>query len=786
MTEWGLWGAPEWALPALLSFAAALAALLWAYSRAPSSVSVRVVAALLKAAGVAALVLCLVEPLASRVRPRPGQNLFAVVVDASQSMQIRDEPGGQARGETLRPLLRDDSSWLTRLGQHFDVRRFEFDADVHGVQDFASLRFEGDGSGVVAAIRDIARRFRGLPLGGVLLLTDGNATDAMNISVDGSDLPPIHPVVIGSDDVPPDLRVETVSVRQTNFETAPVTIDAEIRSTGADDRQVAVALLDENSREIERQHVAIPAEGESAVAKFQIRPPQAGVNIFRVSTSLAEGEAVSPDEEATEANNSRSVVVENGHGPYRVLYVSGRPNWDFKFLRRALAEDDQLELVGLIRIANREPKFTFRSRRSGDGNPLFEGFHRDDQDTVERHDEPVLTRLGTKDNEELRDGFPQSADELYSYDAIVLDDIEAEFFTQNQLTLIEGFVARRGGGLLMMGGVGAFAQGSYRRTSLGDLLPAYMDESANAQGNLTNERFRLALTRDGWLQDWVRLRKTEEQEHARLNQIPDFQTINAVGRLKPGATELAQVVDSTGVKHAALLAQRFGRGRTAALLIADLWRWGLRRPAVDSDDLEKSWRQTVRWLVADVPRRVEVEAEGVDSTESRESPAATNLRIRVHDAEYLPLDNATVDVIVTTPDSKRLELSAEADGSEPGVYVAGHRSRLPGAYRAEVTVAAPDGSLVGKTETAWVAQPLADEFKRLQPNRAFLAELAAATDGSLVELEDLDRFVESLERQPMPVTETTIDPLWHHPALFLFAVSCLVAEWGLRRWKGLA
>jgi hypothetical protein len=36
-----------------------------------------------------------------------------------------------------------------------------------------------------------------------------------------------------------------------------------------------------------------------------------------------------------------------------------------------------------------------------------------------------------------------------------------------------------------------------------------------------------------------------------------------------------------------------------------------------------------------------------------------------------------------------------------------------------------------------------------------------------------------------PVMEGWTTPAWHTPALFGFALACLVAEWGLRRWKGL-
>ena len=33
--------------------------------------------------------------------------------------------------------------------------------------------------------------------------------------------------------------------------------------------------------------------------------------------------------------------------------------------------------------------------------------------------------------------------------------------------------------------------------------------------------------------------------------------------------------------------------------------------------------------------------------------------------------------------------------------------------------------------------------------------------------------------------ETWTSPLWHTPAMFGFALACLAAEWGLRRWKGM-
>jgi hypothetical protein len=331
----------------------------------------------------------------------------------------------------------------------------------------------------------------------------------------------------------------------------------------------------------------------------------------------------------------------------------------------------------------------------------------------------------------------------------------------------------------MLGGPDSFAAGHYARTPIGNLLPVYVERTAPAP---VGREYRLTLTREGWLQPWVRTRNTEPEEQARLAAMNAFGAVSKVGGIKPAATVLAEVVDISGTKYPALVAQRFGNGRSAALTIGDLWRWGLRRPSDKESDLEKSWRQTVRWLVADVPHRVEIAVE----PQAESDNGAVAVRVRVRDAEYLPLDNAQVAIEVTTPDGKQMALEAEPDESEAGAYVARHVPRQPGAYRAAAKVNAPDGSPVGEREAGWVAQPEAEEFNRLKPNRALLAEVAAKTGGEVVSSEDLNRFVASLPTRKAPITEPWIRPAWHHPLFYLAIIACLVGEWGLRRWKGLA
>jgi len=109
----------------------------------------------------------------------------------------------------------------------------------------------------------------------------------------------------------------------------------------------------------------------------------------------------------------------------------------------------------------------------------FRGFGQTNEDT-ERYDQPVLVRLNTKDEAELKGGFPKTAEELYQYHAIVIDDLEADFFTRDQMTLVQKFVSERGGGVLMLGGAESFREGNYAGTPIASMLPVYVDRATDA------------------------------------------------------------------------------------------------------------------------------------------------------------------------------------------------------------------------------------------------------------------------------------------------------------------
>ena len=137
-------GARHWLGGAVLLVVAALAVVVWSYRRGGLRSWVRGVAAVLKGIGIVALAVCLVEPLFTGTRPRPGSNLFLVVADNSRSLQLSDSGNRQSRGQAMKEGLAEESSWLTRLSQDFDVRRYVFDTNVRPAKTFAELTLDGE------------------------------------------------------------------------------------------------------------------------------------------------------------------------------------------------------------------------------------------------------------------------------------------------------------------------------------------------------------------------------------------------------------------------------------------------------------------------------------------------------------------------------------------------------------------------------------------------------------------------------------------------------------------
>ena len=747
----------------------------------------------LRLVGVTLLLFCLLEPMGSLQRPKSQANVFAVLMDNSQSMGILMQEATKSGRLDLEPSLSDEATWQRKLADDFRLRRYIFDAALEPVDTFVGRNPVGNESALFQSLKSLGDRYQGQPLAGVLLFSDGNATDRKpeeGLSTLGY---PIYPVRIGTSINQRDVSIQSTTTRQSDFETSPVTVHASVTHKGFQGETVAVDLLDGTNKRLQSQSIKLKSDGEPVPVEFRFRPEKSGVQGFQVvvrresvTNALIETETTHRNAEVTLGNNRRFQVVDRGRGPYRILYLAGRPNWEFKFLKRALDEDVEIRLTSLIRIARKEPKFSFRDSKVDTSNPLFSGFEDILDEEKAKFDEPVFARIGLTEAGQLQKGFPKDAEELFEYSAVILDDLEHEFLTQDQQSLLRQFVAIRGGGLLVLGGQESMRGRGFSDSVLSQLLPIYCDD--NATSSVENEydgepqtSVRYQLSREGWLQPFLRLADNEIAERERLERMPNFEVLNRMNKVKPGASVLAEAKIDGKEQVPVFISQRFGKGRTATFMIGDMWRWALHHEGSSASPLFQAWRQMIRWMIADVPKSIQMQLG-----ESRGSSRVANILVHVKGTDFKSVDNAVVKISVTSPNGKTIVADAEASPKTAGEYDSIFVAEEEGVYSATAQVNSPDGSKLGTAQLGWVYQPSASEFQSLGENLQSLQSIADETGGSMVNWNDLESFVSNVPSTRVPVTETKIYPLWHQSWVLITALACICFEWGLRRRYGMA
>ncbi|HXV86751.1 MAG TPA: glutamine amidotransferase, partial [Gemmatimonadales bacterium] len=574
---------------------------------------------------------------------------------------------------------------------------------------------------------------------GVVVLTDGadNAGAGLGqavLQLRAAGIP-VYAVGVGRERFQADIEVSRVEVPRTALKGATVVADVLVSQRGYGGHTVRLTVED-HGRILATEPVRLSGDGEATVARIAFPVADAGPRALRFYIPPEAGEEI-PE------NNARQALLEVRDHRARILYFEGEPRFEVKFVRRAVAEDRNLQVVVLQRTA--ENKFL---------------------------------RLDVDSADELAAGFPRTREELYGYDGVILGSVEASFFTHDQLRMLAEFAGQRGGGLLLLGGRRALAEGGYAGTPLADALPVQLEAPEEA------EYFReiaIQPTPSGRAHPALQLAATLEESQARWGSLPALSVVNRVGRVKPGASVLLQgAVD--GGEQPVLVHQRYGAGRVVAFPVQDTWVWQMHGD-IPVEDLthETLWRQVLRWLVSDVPGRVEV------TVEQGRTAAGGQVRIAsmVYDSGFLGLNHATTVARVTGPTGTERTVPLAWDVTRDGEYRAGVEILENGLH--EVTVEARLGDRTVGTATAhFSAGDPAAEFFGAEMRRETLRRLAEETGGRFYTPETVASLPEDVRYTERGNTVLERFDLWDMPVVLLLVLGALATEWSVRRARGLA
>jgi uncharacterized membrane protein len=741
---------PGWAI-ALAALAAAGAVLLAVRGlRSEPRRARRAVLVALRAVAALLALFLLLEPALELLQTARVRNRFAILLDASRSMNFPVERDGEPRAAAAGAFLAKHGAELERLSDRVDLEWYTFGADVAPVDPAEAARgvpgragrtdllgaLDAIGSGAGGSTRRLA---------GALVVSDGadNAALAEGAGPEARAKAralgvPVNAIAVGRS-APKDLAVERVAVDEFAFVRNTVTIEVTLRARGFSDEEVRLVLRREGAV-VASATVRLERGRDRYTVPLSFAPDETGMFVFTVAAPVFPGEAVAE-------NNARSFVLRVIRDRVRVLLVAGRPSWDVRFLRGLLKQDPNVDLVSF---------FILRSN-ADDAGP---------QQDLSLIPFPVAEIFG---------------EQLRTFDAVVFVDfayapyrgLEIERF----LPALRAYV-RGGGALAMVGGEQSFGDGRYGETAIAEVLPvAPVDGSSMAEGELA-----LRLTSDGKRHPVTRLAPGDAANESAWRGLPPVTAVNLTRALAPGAGA-SILLEAPGVlvdgRAAPLVAVReVGEGRTLAVATDASWRWGFL--AAESGQGNRAylrfWNQALRWLVRDpglAPLQVEPDAPGV------EPGAPVGIEVTARRPDWGPASGERVSAELVDDDGRSVA-RGEAVAGEDGVARVELVPPGPGAYK--IVARGRDG----ETATGAVAvRGAGPEDADAAPRPELLSALAEATGGAFSalpggDLPDLKladpEVVEIGRRKSVPVW----DRWWYLAAL----AGVLAGEWILRRRWG--
>src|SRR5271165_3436607 len=406
----GQW--PLWTLVLLLiACAGGLGWVIWSRRRAiaPSMRGPRTaVVWILQSLLVCLLLFLMWQPALSIATLRPQQNIVAVVVDDSKSMATSED--GHTRKDQVTATL--NGGLLNSLKSKFQVRLYRLGDHLERIENPDKLNASAPATHIGEGLKEVLADSATLPIGAVVLMSDG-ADNSGGIDLDTiSDLKrqriPIHTVGFGRERMAHDIEITDVQMPARSLAKSRLQAQVTFHQWGLKGDKARLVVRD-SGKVLTSRDIILQGDGAAQTETVLFNAGEAGVKNLQFSIDAL------PEEE-NKNNNALTRVLYVDNATPKVLYMEGEPRWDYKFIRRAVEDDKNIDLYSVVRTTQ---------------NNLYVQV-------------PTDSPAG-----ELKDGFPTKVDDLFTYQGIIL------------------------------GGRAALADGGYEKAPFADLLPVRLPDSKN-------------------------------------------------------------------------------------------------------------------------------------------------------------------------------------------------------------------------------------------------------------------------------------------------------------------
>ncbi len=703
-----------------LEFLAVLAVVFVGYwllrKRLPASVSWLL--RLLRLFAMLLLVGILLDPVLSGSGGIPLARKVSVFVDRSRSMAVADGPDGKTRFDVAKEIVaRQAGSELKGV----ESRIFTFADQVEKVDGLDKIAPTGRGTDIAGVLRRI-NDDPGKP-DMALLITDGAATrgeDPVELLRGSGSRVPINVIGIGKSEGPPDIFFLDVSAPSAAAAGDQIPVSAVIGQRGFGGKEATV-VVERNGKPLMARKVRIKDESRQTIA-LEITADTPGWMNYSLSIAAPGGPA-----EFSRDNNAAGFSVRVAdREPLRVLYIEESLRWTMRFLRASL--DSDADVAADLRF---------------DIVP----------DAMKKEKVPV---------------FPATREDLFRYDVVILGDLPQGYLRTEDLDSLYDFVALRGGGLGIAGGL--MPLDHYAGTAIEKLLPVFLgaDSASTAAA---------PYAVDGVIGD-------EGRHHPAMAALVGFTNLPLMKitrnyRAKPSAGVLLAV---RGAGTPLILAQRFGRGYVLFSASGFLWKWGFPGIPVAAGQMpvyNDFWGRAVRWLGRN---RYSATRYELTTDKSVYKPGETvKVRCEVQDAACRP--DVRAAVVLKTGAGASYHLAPAPD--QPGAYVLDFPMTAGGPQYLTAYIES-GGRIAGEARCA--IQCYAGDEEAADPalHESVLKQIALLSGGRYYPAGEADQLRQALATGAVRLTPKEERKLWDKWPVLAALLGLLVMEWFLRRRSGLA
>ncbi len=725
----------SWISTWLLPFIAAgiIVLCFWHYSR-EKSLNRRQKATLiaLRSLAYVSLLLILAFPKLSIEGEGALPGTVPIVVDASESMQIKDdnEKTRISRAAEVYKVLSEGKKYKKEL----KTEAFAAGKDFTPIENMDKLAADADYTSINMMLEKGIDRQKGEYCPGIILLTDGahNSTEDPENAVKlfqklGI---PVYACGFGKEKSK-DISAEYILGEDVVFLNEKAKIYVNVNQNGYTNEEAELKLYLGDKSVYSGRH-KLDKDGEISIPVEYI-PRTKGTYQLKAEIQAMPGEV-------TAENNIYIKNVRVIDEKIKILMIFGTPSWEYRYLMGAFERDKRVDVKAWLAQADKR-----------------------------------LFRKGS-DRLTLLSGLPDKKDLGKAYDIIMISKIDAIALPPEFQQSMKKFVEEQGGSIAVIAD-GVSIPYSFKGTVLEELMPLTINDRAgrsykNEMFDILKDELHFEVTDDGSAHQLVAFSGNRDENKKIWAELPPIYACYSSGRVKPSAINLVTLsAGGSRQKYPAIVFHSYGKGTVLFMGFDSTWRW---RKEFGDRYFRDYWSKAVQFL--GLPHLLNESAQSTMfiGKETCYSGEKLSVRAKICNPDYSPVITDLIKMTINENGiDKQVDMHSVAN--RPGIYKAEYIPELPGVLKLSLPA-----QYSARPVELRIIKPQ-QEFHNSGLNKALLEKITKNTGGMSYSPDQAGQIMADLYKNRHKVPISVKISLWDSMLLLLLSLMLFSAEWYFRK-----